>query len=375
MNGELESKDKVKRRSRINYREAALKAWRTIRKKELEKAARSTPKLESFLTINSMASITHPEDLSPLKPMKKEKYRDTVIRPFSKTPPDIACGFFWELRWAFGCPFECSYCYLRGTYKGDMKLRYLKIEHVLRALEDVFQDPNFNNGKPAIFNSGELTDSLINPAFMDAITDYFDYQDKHKLLLLSKCGSKNVEFLVKKYKMNVVCAWSINAVKVAKQYESKAPQPEDRIEAARLVFDAGYPVWIRIDPIFPIEDWKIHYEHLLYRIFRKIEPGRIILGTPRGLRKTLYYTRKMGVNTSWTKFFNNGEKTGWGLKLNPEIRREIYLFMRDKLKEFGFDEEKISICKESYTLLNSINWKYKAGECQCYGSHVFKYLK
>ena len=241
----------------------------------------------------------------------------------------------------------------------------------MKALDQVFNDLEFNDGRPALFNSGELADSLMNPDIMEKIADKFEEQSKHKLLLLSKCGSRNVEFLLRKSYRNVVCAWSINAYRVAKLWEA-APPPEERIAAAKLVFEVGYPVWIRIDPIFPVEDWEIHYEHLLYKLLSNVNPKRIILGTPRGLKKTLYYVRKMGESVSWTRFFKDGEKTGWGLKLNFETRKTIYLFMRDKLREMGYDVSRVTICKETREMLDALGWNYFPGRCQCYGDHVLE---
>jgi len=378
LNSSKGDKSKLQKQKR---REAARKAWETIRKKRKEAkklAAKNSRKIEEFISPRQMAKISHPEDFFPLKPVKVKppSYRDVIIHPFSKAPPDIVCGKFWELRWAFGCPFNCAYCYLRGTCRGRMRPSYVKLNHVLAALDEVFNDPTFNDGKPAIFNSGELADSLMNPPLMEKIADKFEEQNRHKLLLLSKCGTKSIEFLVKNPRKQVICAWSLNAPKVAKLWEKGAPSVEDRIQAAKMVQDAGYDVWIRIDPIFPIEDWKYHYELLLLKIFHKeLKPKRIILGTPRGLWKTIHYAKKAGVDMSWTKFFEKGEKTGWGLKLPFNLRKEIYQFMYEKLKELGFDEKRISICKETKEMWNVLGFKYVPGACQCYGNHVLEHYK
>lgn len=358
-------------------KEAAKKAWNTIRKKkvlERQKSSELLLKLDAFITPNQIAKIKHPEDIYPLQleNTRQRTYRDAIIRPFHKAPSDIACGRFWELRWAFGCPLNCAYCYLKGTYKGRTAPRYVKLDHVLRALDEVFSDETFNDGKPALFNSGELADSLMNPEIMEKIADKFEEQDKHKLLILTKFGTKNIDFLLKKLRKQTICAWSLNAPKVARLWESNAPEVNDRIEAAKLVKEAGYVVWIRIDPIFPIEDWQDHYEYLLLKVFRNFTPDRIILGTPRGLWKTLHYAKRAGVDTSWIRFFDFKEKTGWGLKLPFELRKSIYTYMKEKLESLGYDCKRISLCKENIKMWESLKWPFYAGECQCYGSHVFE---
>lgn len=358
-------------------KEAAKKAWETIRKKkELKKLeeAKFALKIDRFLTPAQISRIKHPEGMYPLAPQKgsAKTYSERLICLFHKAPPDIVCGEFWELRWAFGCPLNCAYCYLRGTYRGGMTPSYVKIDHVLKALDEVFNDDSFNNGRPAIINSGELADSLMNPTLMEKIADKFEEQNKHKLLILTKFGTKNIDFLLKRTRNQTICAWSLNAPKAARLWEASAPSVDDRIEAAKLVKEAGYTVWIRIDPIFPIEDWQDHYEYLLLKIFRKFVPDRVILGTPRGLWKTLHYAKKAGVDVAWIKYFDFREKTGWGLKLPFSLRKDIYLFMREKLESIGYDVRKVSICKETIDMWESLGWTYHPGECQCYGAHVLE---
>jgi len=281
-----------------------------------------------------------------------------IIHKFEKTPSSIVCPHFWELRWAYGCPYECAYCYLRGTFMGNKNPRYPhSIERILDALERAFKGLN----APAIFNSGELSDSLMNPTLMEQIADKFEEQNKHKLLLLTK--SNNVDFLIKTPRKQTIVSFSLNAIEPAKLWENVAPPPDKRIEAAKKVAEAGYETRIRIDPIFPIENWQTHYEELLHLIFSKLTPERITLGTPRGLRKTLRFSRDL----SWAKYF--GESSGWGKKIPTETRKEIYLFFYGKLHDLGFDMSKVALCKESVEMYRELgkdvgnypNWK----NCRC----------
>jgi spore photoproduct lyase len=281
-----------------------------------------------------------------------------IIHKFEKTPSSIVCPHFWELRWAYGCPYECAYCYLRGTFMGNKNPRYPRsIERILDALERAFKGLN----APAIFNSGELSDSLMNPILMEQIADKFEEQDKHKLLLLTK--SNNVDFLIKKPRKQTIASFSLNAFEPAKLWENVAPPPDKRIEAAKKVAEAGYETRIRIDPIFPIENWQTHYGNLLNLIFSKLTPERITLGTPRGLRKTLRFSKDL----SWTKYF--GERSGWGKKIHMEVRKEIYLFFYEQLHNLGFDKSKTALCKETVEMHRELgrdtgtypNWK----NCGC----------
>lgn len=347
------------------HREAALKAWKTIRKKKREKAARDSQKMTQFIDPEKIGKIRHPEITHFQGPVKLTWKGNRIVVPFHKTPPNIACGPFWELRWAYGCPLDCNYCYLRGTTRGRMKPQYVKVEHVLKALDEAFE----RISTPTIFNAGELSDALMNPKIMAQIVDKFEEQGKHKIYLLTKFGLKNIQFLLEKPRKQVICAWSINAPAVAKLWEKAAPSPNERIEAAKRVSMAGYDTRIRIDPIFPIENWKSHYGKLLDQILSNLNPNRIILGTPRGLWKTIKYAKDAGVDMSWTRFFK--ENTGWGKKLAFEQRKEIYQFFYDKLDSAGYPLSRVSICKETVEMWEALGLRYIRGVCNCYGRNAY----
>jgi spore photoproduct lyase len=287
---------------------------------------------------------------------------DGIIVYFAKTPFDIVCPHFWELRWAFGCPFDCAYCYLQGTGRGKKSPKYRPILGVIKAIDKAFRDDYFLK-HPSIFNSGELSDSLMNPTNMKQIVDFFETQERHKLLLLTK--SANVTWLSQKTRKQTIASFSINAAEVSQKWEKKAPPPQQRIEAAKRLIESGYEVRIRIDPIFPVENWQRYYENLVYSIFSTLpsDPERITLGTPRGLSKTLIFAK----DRSWeiTAFTENPERSGWGKKAPTNIRKEIYTFFFDKLQSLGFDKGKIAICKETRSIWNELSMEPKDCRCNC----------
>jgi len=347
-----ENDEKVLRNRR---RSAAKKAWNTIRKRKREKAT------------ELMMPLPNIETKNPDFAKFRTDYGKGIVHLFEKTPSDIACGPFWELRWGFGCPFNCAYCYLRGTLRGRMRPRYINITDVLATLEEVFHDGSFNGGKAAVFNSGELADSWMNPQYMIRIVDRFEEQTKHKILTLTKFGHSNpmVKLLLGRVRKQTIPAFSINADNVARRYESDSPSPAERIKAASMLSALGYEIRIRIDPIFPVNNWDQYYEDLLYSIFSELEPNRIILGTPRGLGKTLKFARESNLDASWISFLERRE-TGWGWKLPFDQRKSIYDFFYDKLRSIGYDTRKVSICKETVEMWKAMAFDYSPHTCCCY---------
>jgi len=354
----------TRKQDKAKYRDAAFKAWKTMRKSKREKAARYSQEIIRFIEPETIQKIRHPEtSLSKTEELPWKGNR--IVVPFHKTPPDIACGMFWELRWAYGCPLDCSYCYLRGTLRGRMKPQFVRTEQILKALDEAFAKIR----EPSIFNAGELSDALMKPEMMAPIARKFEEQKKHRIYLLTKFGASNVRFLLEKPLKQVICAWSINARSVAKLWERSAPTPDERIKAAKLVSEFGYDTRIRIDPIFPVKDWRMHYEDLIYSLLSSLEPNRIILGTPRGLWKTIKYARDACVDTSWIKFF--GEDTSWGKKLTFEQRKEIYQFFFEKFKALGYPSSRISMCKETVEMWDAMKLNLIRGHCNCYGINAW----
>jgi spore photoproduct lyase len=287
-----------------------------------------------------------------------------ILYFFRKTPNSIICPHFWELRWAYGCPYDCAYCYLRGTFYGNKNPRYIDLNEILLTLDYAFKDATL---EPSIFNSGELADSLMNPKIMEKIVDKFEEQSKHKLLLLTK-GVHNIsmiDFLTKKPRRQTILSLSMNAHKVWKLWEHLTPSPEKRIEIARNAMEAGYEIRIRVDPIFPIDNWKTHYSDLIYTLLSKLpeDPDRFTLGTPRGLAKTLRFAE----DKTWENiaFTDKPDKTGWGKKAPASLRKNIYIFFHDKLTNLGFDKSKISLCKETVALWKELGLNPDRCRCNC----------
>jgi len=91
----------------------------------------------------------------------------SIIKRFDKTRTprkgtDVVCPHFLEFKWAYGCPFDCAWCFLKGTLrllrtKTDPIVKdYLKIQ---RHLQSFFE----NDGQSQeILNTGELADSLMS---------------------------------------------------------------------------------------------------------------------------------------------------------------------------------------------------------------------
>jgi len=294
------------------------------------------------------------------------------LTPYPEKPEDIVCPHYLELKWAIGCPFNCAWCYLQGTLRlqARKKLptwkfvtsnkydinRYDKIEtHVKR----FFRAPTFEN---EVLNTGELADSLmgekLEKPFSKFIIPLFETQTKHKVLFLSK--SDYIKNLLEIDSHNqTIMSFSLNSYKVANRWEKGAPPVERRIEAASTLYNYGYTVRIRIDPIVPWPNsWKADYKQLIDNIFSKFTPERITLGSLRGLTTTILHAR----DKSWVNFLSETSK--WGKRIKFNKRKETFSELINYLEE-QYDYRKIALCKEPRIMWESLGLNWRKCKCNC----------
>jgi len=263
------------------------------------------------------------------------------------------------LKWAYGCPYDCSWCYLKGTFrfrpegKSPVIKEYEKTELHTRAFLEECEIPE-------ILNTGEIADSLMSESndkpFSRFIIPFFETQKRHKVLFLTKCSNVN-NLLELESRDQVIMSFSLNAIPVADKWE-KAPKVTKRIDTAQKLYDNGFEVRIRIDPMVPIENWKKHYLHLVKFIFEKFVPERITLGSLRGLQSTINGC----TDKSWVKYLSEG--SNWGRKVNGRLRNEMYSALIEYLRE-EYNYEKVALCKETLAMWKILKMDYKEIKCNC----------
>lgn len=289
----------------------------------------------------------------------------SIIKRFDKTPPpikptNVICPHFVELKWAYGCPFDCAWCYLKGTFRflptGTKPIikEYRKVElHTKKFLSDVMI--------PEVLNTGEIADSLMwegsSQPFSKFIIPIFEDQNKHKVLFVTK--SDNIRNLLEINPHNqVIMSFSLNADEVAKRWEKGAPSVDRRIEAGRRLSQAGYEVRIRIDPMVPVSDWRMHYTNLVDQIFRSFVPARITLGSLRGLQTTI----NGAADKSWGEYLK--ENSNWGKKVEFGTRYEVYATIIDLLMQ-RHNYKEVALCKETLAMWGKLGMDYGKIRCNC----------
>ncbi len=252
------------------------------------------------------------------------------IKPCPCTKGHLGCGY-WILNLGFGCPFDCSYCYLQQyqNFPGiilpaNLDDFFLKTETFLKKI-----------GKPVRIGTGEFCDSLA----LDHITGYsrklVPFFSQKNVFFELKTKSTNIKNLLEMNPArNIIISWSLNPQSIAEKEEINTPSLKEKLKAARTVQEKGYSLAFHFDPIIPVENWQALYQEtieLLYS-YTKAPFAWISLGTLRCNRELKVIVEKRYHNSS---IFSGELLLGRDKKLRyPEfIKTSIYKEMFGWIRE------------------------------------------
>jgi spore photoproduct lyase len=293
--------------------------------------------LEFLEDYDIMACVEVLESPRTITRERKSKF----VRLFDKTPSEVVCPHFYELILSNGCPFDCTYCYLKLTFRGQTKPNLFcnPWEEVQKELDEI---------SCGLFSTGELADSLaVVPPLLDPAIDYFSNQKNKYLLLLTK--STNIRLLLNKMpNRQIIVSFSINIPKGWRMYEKGTPNPLLRLKAAEQLIKRGWRVRIRLDPIV-FNGIFNDYEEICKEI-ATVNPEMVTIGTLRqfpGLYRFSSGAPREGLIKS-----SDGR-----MRYSPEQRLYVY----SKIKEWlGFQP---ALCKETKEIWKKLGWKFKGCNC------------
>lgn len=169
------------------------------------------------------------------------------------------------------CPGHCEYCYLQTTQGEKPFMRvFVNIDEILEVIQDHIDDnlPNITT-----FESGSITD----PIALEHLTgnlkrciEYFGESENGKLRVVTKYNNVD-SFLNIKHNNHTKFRFSINTKYVIDKFEHNTSSFPERIEAARKIAEAGYPIGFLIAPIMIYDNWIADYKELLEQL--KFELG------------------------------------------------------------------------------------------------------
>jgi spore photoproduct lyase len=275
------------------------------------------------------------------KPYTKRVRKSAFVRLFDKTPKGIICPHFYELILSNGCPYNCLYCYLKLTFRGN-KDPVIFTNPWSDVEKELVKIPK------GVFSTGELADSLaIIPDLLEPALDWFSNQNNRYLLLTTK--STNIDILLRrKPSPSIIVSFSINSIDAWKKFELGTPSPYERLKAAEKLKSLGWRIRIRLDPVC-LELGLKGYKEICYAI-RDLSPERVTVGTLRhypGLFRFEVFAPRKGL-----------KKAEDGRMRYPVEQR-----IRAYEKIANWLDMKISLCKETVEVWKSLGFQWKGCNC------------
>ncbi|MDR7869419.1 MAG: spore photoproduct lyase [Tissierellaceae bacterium] len=185
----------------------------------------------------------------------------TVNKQKKLRPCSPSADFQFSL--SSSCPGHCEYCYLQTTQgeKPYMKV-FVNIEEILSVIQQHIDD---NLPDTTYFECGSITD----PVALEHITgnlkrciEYFADSKHGRLRVVTKYSNID-SFLNINHNKHTKFRFSINTKYVINKFEHNTSSFSERLEAARKIAYAGYPIGFLIAPIMIYDNWKEEYKELL----------------------------------------------------------------------------------------------------------------
>jgi len=270
------------------------------------------------------------------------------IKPCPCTSGHLGCGY-WILNLGFGCPFDCSYCFLQ-IYTNFPGI-------ILPAnLDDFFTQFDTFHKKlqaPIRLGTGEFCDSLA----LDHITGYSRklipyFRDKNVIFEL-KTKSNNIKNLLEiNPPANIVISWSLNPQPLITVEEISVADLAQRLEAAKQIQDKGYKIGFHFDPVIFYPGWQDAYKELIRLLYSRLKPpfAWISIGTLRGTRELKIASQ---LRFPQSDIFYGELLPGEDKKLRyPQfLRKEIYKNMVQWIRRYD-KQTPVYLCME-----NADNWR------------------
>jgi spore photoproduct lyase len=277
----------------------------------------------------------------PLVFIVKEKW--DFIKPCPCTKEHLACGY-WIFNLGFGCPFDCSYCFLQQYANFPGIILPANIENFFEKF-DVFYKKLKH---PIRIGTGEFSDSLA----LDDITEYSKklipyFKDKNVFFELKTKSNAIANLLDMEPKANIIISWSLNPQILVEKEELGSASLEERLKAAEKVQKKGYRVAFHFDPIIHFAGWEKLHKELIDELYSRLKPpfSWISLGTLRSNRqlKTMAELRFAQSDIFYGELFIGEDKK---LRYPSFLRSEIYKNMVKWIREFD-TKSPVYLCMEN----------------------------
>ena len=287
-----------------------------------------------------------------------------TVKQCPGTDRSYRCCNYHVINQTSNCPIDCTYCILQFYLNNPVTTVYANSEKLFTEVRDKIAT------QPERFfriGTGELSDSLAfdsSSEFSRDIVNYFSNLDN--VLLELKTKTNRIENLLDlDHKGHTVISWSVNPQVIIDAEEHKAASLVERLEAMRLVQNAGYKIGFHFDPLLFHEDWKTTYPDLIRQLFEVVDPEMVAWISIGSLRFPPEMKEKVLEKFPKSKIMFAELIRGMDGKMRypKPLRLEMYRTVYKALRSYGSKDLFIYFCMESEEIWERVmGWSPESNE-------------
>ncbi|RSK27815.1 spore photoproduct lyase [Bacillus sp. HMF5848] len=172
---------------------------------------------------------------------------------------------------ATGCMGHCHYCYLQTTLGSKPYIRtYVNLEDIFDQAQKYMDEraPEITRFEAACTSDIVGLDHLTHS--LKKTIEFIGQTDLGRLRFVTKYHHVD-HLLDAKHNGKTRFRFSVNSRYVIKNFEPATSSFDERLEAAKKVAHAGYPLGFIVAPIYMHDDWQEGYYELFERLSRSLE--------------------------------------------------------------------------------------------------------
>lgn len=171
---------------------------------------------------------------------------------------------YYILNLGFGCPHDCSYCFLQHYANARAIMLPANIDDYLDKFDKYYK----KNKDIKRIGTGEFSDSLALDEFTHYSKRLIPFFATKDVLFELKTKSNNIKNLIGlRHNKKTVVSWSLNPQTIIDNEELGTTSLYKRLLAARACQDDGYMVGFHFDPIINFKGWRKDYKKVIDEVF------------------------------------------------------------------------------------------------------------
>ncbi|MCD6321918.1 MAG: hypothetical protein J7L77_02715 [Clostridiales bacterium] len=228
----------------------------------------------------------HPGAQQNSKKLILAENKGRKIYPGSPYCHNFGHDSFYYVSQVLNCPFDCSYCYLKGKFPSSNIVVFINTEDYLNKLDRIQ-----HNRDPFVTLSYDSDIAALEPT-LGLMDEWYSYMSKHPNTTF-ELRTKNLFAPTCKPMHNFIIAVSLLPQQVISLYENGTPNLHRRLSMIDRLIKTKYRVRLAIDPILDIEGAEEIYENFIEEIKNSIDLSQITDVSTGCFRMPLDYYKNM----------------------------------------------------------------------------------